>query len=490
MIVDFFKTRYNLGIIKKVLVMIVRWLSWLNCFLLGLALLLGLGGVVYWLKQPAEIFCGDLHSKECGLPKSAFELAEKVYQQAGESLLALQEAPPTMQLPDLRQQLIYCGKNGRPDAQSEHTLLHFAFNGNHKMVSSIAPKEKLYLVYSRKLSPGRYSFSENNEKTSLWIEATPVENEVQIQVSMENDKGERVSEPDTFAQFRLPEKEFSRFVGTSWEIGTFRVDGTLLARQRTRWFGGDRFLEKHGGEEFKDISGRQRVDFGENEDLYSVFIKVGDCLIWDQNRWKVVPPGEESLHHPLLVVKKIDERLMTFELWDVEGKGKILLNLLKSSEPWAVQNGQTLQHMFKFLGARTRTQCVFEINRERVILRPSDWLLLTPKGWKKLATEEEIDKYVNRKLSGTLFVFEGVSRKDERQIMSGTLYSPSRHECQPVELALQVGGKKPGLKEIKDKEGKEVAETTEHRAAPLTRVPEIGGRYAQPTSTSPTVLSK
>ncbi len=120
-------------------------------------------------------------------------------------------------------------------------------------------------------------------------------------------------------------------------------------------------------------------------------------MIWDNNRWKTAHPGKESLNHPLLVVKKIDDRLIVFELWDVEGKGKILLNLLKSSEPWAMQNTQALQSMFKFLGARTKTQCVFEINNERVTLSPSDWLLLTPKGWKILATEEEIDQYVNVK---------------------------------------------------------------------------------------------
>lgn len=449
--------------------MISRWLFWLNCGLLGLALVLGLAGAAYWLKQPAEIVCGNVRSKECGLPKGAFELTEQAYQQTGESLLALEESPPTMQLPDLRAQLVYYGKNGRPDAQSERTLLHFSLSGNNKAVASIAPKEKLYLVYDRKTGAGRYGFSENNEKTSLWIEALPIDNEVQVQVSMENDKGERVLEPESYAQLRLQEKEFSRYAGTSWEIGTFRVDGTLLARQRARWFGGDRFLEHHGGEDFKEIAGRQRIDFGENDDLYSVFVKVGDCLVWDQSHWKVVTPGEESLKHPLLVVKKVDERLMTFELWDVEGKGKLVLNLLKSSEPWAVQNAQTLQHMFKFLGARTRTQCVFEINRERVTLRPSDWLLLTPKGWKKLTSEEEIDQYVKRKLTGTLFVFEGITRKDEKQIMQGTLYSPARHESQFVELALQVGTKKPSAnKETKDKEAKEGTETAE-RIAPMTR---------------------
>ena len=456
--------------------MISHWLSWLNCTLIGLALLLGLAGGLFWFKRPAAITCTHPPSKECGLPKGAFELAEQAYHQVGVTLFALQEAPPTMQLPDLRQQLIYYGKNGRPDAQSTHTLLHFSLNGN-KTVVSTPPGEKLYLVYDRKSTPGRYGFSPQNEKTSLWIEGDPVDNEVQIQVTLENDKNEKIIEPEAFARFRLPEKEFIRYAGTNWEIGTFRVDGTLLARQRARWFGVDRFLKDHGGDDHNLNMNKQRVDFGEKDDLYSVFVNSGDCLIWDQNHWKAVTPGEESLESPLLTVKKIDERLMTFELWDVEGKGKILLNLLKSAEPWGVQNAQSLQNMFKFVGAHTRTQCIFEINHERVILRPSDWLLLTPKGWKKLSTEEEIDDYVKRKLSGTLFVFDGISRKDERQIMTGTLYSPARNDCQSIELALQARGPKPSH----SKESKQTTEAKEEeedddddddeeiKAPPITR---------------------
>ena len=220
---------------------------------------------------------------------------------------------------------------------------------------------------------------------------------------------------------------------------------------------------------------------GENENIYSVFVKLGDCLIWEQDHWKVVSPGEASLHHPLLVVKKADERLMTFELWDVEGKGKILLNLLKSTESWTMQNPQNLQRMFKFVGARTRTQCVFEINGERMVLCPFDWLLLTPKGWKKLSLEDEIDNYVKRKITGTLFVFEGISRKEERQMLKGILYSPTRTDFQSVELALQVGGIKPTA----IKEAKEAAETHGERAIPLIRSDEVN----QPAVKTPPVGS-
>ncbi len=458
--------------------MINQWLSWLNALLVSLAILLGVAATGFWLSRPSEINTPSPAAKKGGLPKSAFELPQENYNQLGQGILSLQQAAPSMQLPDLRQQLIYYGKNGRPDAHTNYTLLHFSLNGGNKAVISVRPENPLYLVYDRKIS--RYVFSPNNEKSSLWIEATPGENnEVQIKVTLENDKGEKVTEPESHAQFNLPEKEFIRYAGATWELGSYRVDGTLLARQKARWFGPDRFLEQHGGKEYQDMAARQRIDFGENDDIYSVFVKATDTLIWNQkeNRWQVVSPGEESLGHPLLVVKKIEDRLMTFELWDVEGKGKILLNLLKSTEPWAMQNAQSLQPMFKFVGARTRTQNVFEVNKERMVLSPSDWLLLTPKGWKKLATEEEIDNYVRRKVAGTLFVFEGIVRKDEKQVMKGTLYSPSRNDFQSVELALQVGGnnKTTAAKDVaKDnaKETKELAELNKaDKQAPLTRSP-------------------
>ncbi|MFI5344711.1 MAG: hypothetical protein ACHQUC_10900, partial [Chlamydiales bacterium] len=163
-------------------------------------------------------------------------------------------------------------------------------------------------------------------------------------------------------------------------------------------------------------------------------------------------PGEESLKHPLLVVKKIDDRLMSFELWDVDGKGKVALNLLKSSEPWAANNAQTVQKAFKFVGARTRTQCLFEINKERMVIRPSDWLLLTPQGWKKLDKEEDLDKFVQRKTTGMLFVFEGWTRKEDRQVMQGTLYNPTRSDCQTVELAVQQVTPKIAAKNVKEKD--------------------------------------
>ena len=414
-----------------------RLVKYLNASLLALCLLFSLSAAFLWLCRPNEIPEAEPRVIQSALPKSAFSLPAEAYSNIGEPILSLQYHPPTFRLPDLKNILVYYGKNGRPDAISAQSLLHLSLFGG-KESRSIAPGEKLYLVYNRKREGAgpKYTFSPQNEETSLWLEINPLHQEAQITVHMLDAKGKEVMEPEQVRTFSLPEKEFSRNMTQNWEIGKWRVDATLLARQRARWFGPDRFLEEHGGEEYQEAIGRQRIDFGEGDELYSVFVKLNDCLIYDKDRWRLVGPNDhDTLKHPLLVVKKIDERLMQLDLWDVQGKGKIGLNLLKSSENFVQQN---FDQIFKFLGARTRSQFVFEIDNERVLLRPKDWLLLTDEGWKKLSTVQEIDDYVSRKLVGTLFVFDEVFRKEDKQALRGTVYNQNRTESYPVELAMQL----------------------------------------------------
>ena len=141
---------------------------------------------------------------------------------------------------------------------------------------------------------------------------------------------------------------------------------------------------------------------------------------------------------------------MNLELWDAEGKGKAVMNLIKANEAWMPQN---LEQNFKFMGARTRSQFVFEINNERILLCPQDWLVLTQTGWKKLVTPKEIDDYVDRKVTGPLFVFDNIERKDDRQVIVGTLFNVARTETASVELPLQQNGNaaKPQTEDKKQK---------------------------------------
>lgn len=459
-----------------------KWLTFINaaiCLLIVVLMILAFG---YWLAKPSRIPVNTAAVVKRALPKSTFLQPKEAYEAIGKSIFSLKYSPMTMQLPDLRKHLIFYGKNDRPDAKDARSLLHFAFVGN-KSLTSMSPNEKMYVLYDRNVTPPQYIFSPGNEETSLWIQATATEREATVKVHMKNDQGQIIQDPWSHAQFTIPQKEFVR-TGTPWEIGKWRVDGSLLARQKARWYGMDRFLENHGGKEYSQDINKQRLDFGEGNEIYSVFVDMSDGLIWNNEKWNVVKPGTDSLGYPLLMIKKIDDRLMQLELWDVDGQSKIALNLLKSSEPWMPQN--VLQN-FKFLGSRTRSQFVFEVNKERMLLSPKDWLILTPNGWKKLNTPEEVDDYVNRKLVGILFVFDGIERKDDQQYIKGTLYNSSRSESKPVEIPITP--KPIGRRKGDSKEKEEEMQTAPKPDVPPNS-PEVKFPSSMPAMPVNTVLPK
>lgn len=409
-----------------------EWLNWINYGVAGMALLLLLAalflvvGTGHFNEMPEEVI---VHAKE---PVSAFEQPESAYHAIGEPAVKLNSTPLGLQLPDLRKVLNYNGKNGRPDADPKTTFLNFGLVGMPG-VMAIAPKKPTYIFYDKRLK--RYEFSPENAETPLWIEISPDGNQATVLVRIKDEEGKTLANPAANAQFSLPEKPVVRD-STLWEVGKQRVDGTLLARQKARWYGPDRFFERHGGQEYEHKVDRQRIDFGEGENIYSVFVQNGDSLVWDDGHWENVKPGPETLGKPLMVVKKVEERLMSFELWDNDGKTKVILNLLKSPE--AAPAANTLQS-FKFVGSRTRSQFVFEVNKKRIMLSPHDWLLQTDKAWKKLATVKEIDDYVEGKTPGLLFIFDGVEKREDKQVLVGTLFNKSRSDFQKIEMVMESG---------------------------------------------------
>lgn len=413
--------------------MLNKWLFWINSTIGGLIGLFILGTLFLSFTRPDEISITDPSLTKRALPSCAFAMHKSACD-AIEKTFDLKFSPMTIQLPDFRNQLIYYGKNGRPDAQPDQTVLHFGFAGN-QVPFSFQSGERLYLVYENKKVPGQsHVLSPNNAETPIWIEAIARGSDAFVSVKMKNENGEIIQEPSAHAQFTLPEKEAPRS-GKTWEIGKWRVDGSLLARQKARWSGLDIFLDRHGGEEYKGYQGKHRIDFTDEEQTYSAYVGVNDSLIFENDRWKTMQPGKDSREFPLMVVKKFDDRLVNFELWDIGGKNKVALNLLKSNEPW---NPQNVPENFKYMGARTRSQYIFEIDGERVFLKPKDWLLQTNEGWIKLDTPELIDDYVDRKLTGILFVFDGVEYKDDSHILMGVMFNASRTDMQPVELPIKL----------------------------------------------------
>lgn len=413
-----------------------------NFGLIGSIIGLVIAALTFTIQNPKTISLFEPEGNLEGIPKNSFAALGTHIDALGKGILTLDVSPPTMQLPDLRQTLTYYGRNGRPDAPKEKASLHFSTSGSRSL-GSVSPGDPLYLIYQDQ----QYSLSPNNAETSLWISSHPNQTEASIQVHLSNENGDMIHGNTPVSLFKLTQKEFPHVGQDPWEIGKWRVDGTLLARQRARWYGSDCFLERHGGHEFHSLAGKQRIDFTDDEDTYTVYVGLNDVLLWNQNHWEAADEENNTQKVPVMVVKKIDGRLMSLELWDVDGQRKVHLNLLKCPENFSTQN---IQADFKFIGSRTRTQFLFDVHDQRLLIKPKDWLLLTEEGWKKLSTSQEIDDFVSHKMAGLLLVIDEIGRKDDRQVLFATLFNPNRTEMQTVALPMQPSGtlteKKPSKK--------------------------------------------
>src|SRR5690606_33483591 len=94
-----------------------------------------------------------------------------------------------------------------------------------------------------------------------------------IRAFMKNESGEIVRTPPVNAEFILDQKDVIPFNRpTNWEVGKFKVDGTLFSRQKAKWWGPDKFLQMHGGPEYEEKSSKQRIEFGEGADAYTVYL--------------------------------------------------------------------------------------------------------------------------------------------------------------------------------------------------------------------------
>jgi len=397
--------------------------------LLAAGSLLFLAGalLIFGLRSPEKLVQPKIAVQERGIPKNAFQRPQESYQQIKEPFVSLQFAAPNLPLPDLRNILTYYGTNRRPDADPAQRLL-FLTLGDAKQIFSAVAGQPVYL----QVGHGKYALSPNNAETALWLTAAPTGSGALINLRMKGVDGELISEPKERATFPLIEKPLTT-AATPWTLGDWRVDGALFARQKAKWVGPDLFLEAHGGNDYQAMQGKQRIDFGEGEDLYSVFAEPKDVLIWKDNRWQQAVPGLKTRPYPLVEFKNITDRILTSELWDREGKTKITLNLLRTQEPMQQVD---LSKDFQFMGARTRLHFMFNVDKKREIVGPEDWFLQTPEGWRKLTKVSDIDAYVHREITGPLLVIDSLNTDQKQKVLRATLYNSLRSEAVPIELPL------------------------------------------------------
>lgn len=427
----------------------MRWIQFVNITLLAITALC-IGSIVLIARSETDYHEVIPVGEKACLPSNPFDQESKIASDET-SLFFLNWTPPKMLLPDLRHEVIYQGKNERPDVQADLPIFHILLKG---VEESRPVKEgmRLYLLYDGKYSErfleqtqftekmntsgqpiwgeiasseGHYSFSPNNAPSSLWLEVIAQGEQVKVTVNMLDDQGDRIQSPVQYKEFCLNHQKRRQ---APWELGKYRVDSSLLIRQKARWVGSDRFLELHGGDDFAFTTDKQRIDFA---DQYSCFVGVNSYLVWKEGQWQTPKESENTIGSPLIRVKKITDKMMSLDLWDAEGLSKTSLNLVCAKE--RTSNSSEFEDL-NFVGAKTWGQFLVESHGARFTCRPNDWLVYTDEGWSKLDSPEAIDEYVERKTVGPLLVLEKLKKKNGRQYLVGHVFNATRTQVEAVEL--------------------------------------------------------
>lgn len=379
-----------------------------------------------FLRQPTEIFEDEdttllLEDRKAF---SKFELSPPEF----EAMFGFNQPSLPIQTPNLSLKLNYWGTNIRPDIKEGDKAGAFSWKEGGEAFLLFENKKNYLIPTRQEKTP--YEISVQSTKTPLFLEVSLSEKEAIITVGMTEDEGAKLTD----TTFRIAKNEGMRAIGQQGMLGDLKVDGSLLIRQKARWFGKDLFLENHGGDEYAAYAGKERIVFHKEDQQYPFYLKEKEFLYWFEDFWvaeEQLPPEINPLSLPLLELNKQEERILRFFLWGPEGKYSFPMTLVKMPAPWIPLN---YINQFKFLGIRSKQAWNFEIGGERKTLRPSEWLLKQEDKWIILETETQIDDYVDGRLLGELVVLSRLGRKEGKQVIFGHIFNAQRSEKVDFEL--------------------------------------------------------
>ena len=367
-----------------------------------------------WLPQGVVLFAAFLFSitwlVSLGLqnPSSA-SLSRKVpfplfdEMKIGKGPFAISMKGVSSEFESLVKELVVIGKNRRPDSGALSMIsLGFKTSGAQQQIIS---GQKLYLA----AVGGSYTFTD--EKTDLTICPLPM------------------TGSDVLIQIETPSKK-EGVVLTSCPLfeRSLEDESYVQTLKKGKMWPTDLFLHQWGGEEYRDLSSKHKVEI----DHQVYFLSVGDLLWWDGSQWKM---GQGALEDaPLAKLITTSSQGMVFEVWDPSGflSSHITMDLQSSKAPQRVEEAITS------VRPRSPSEITCQLGKRRVIVKEGDWWIKTDRRWRALKTAEDLEAFLHHDIQGELFIFEKIENVKGRTVVKGRCFDQMRSESQPLSLVINT----------------------------------------------------
>ena len=401
------------------LTVIFKSLSLLNRMILALtSAILLIFLVNFFRTSEIEVF-KSVRKEEKKLSASRFD-----YGKIGRGAFALRSEIQKFPFPNLSGEVLFLGKNTRPDATLYNVKLHIGLKGDEKTLKAV-PGQKLYLSYNE----GILCFAK--DPTPLWIK--PYLNEkretwIEMGIRLVSEVNEVLLD-----EVRTFEIENALKRNPPSEVSDPGLAKGVEAMKKAKWWAPDRLFEVYGGENYGKLTGKERLEFEEEKGAHILYVKEGDRFVWKEGKWRAFP---STNRYPMAHLISVSPYKIEWELWDVTG-----LEWVKVAHSKERARGINLrvEGIFTRMRQRTTSRISCRVDNKAVILKKGDWIVHTTTGWHILKNLKEVEEILNFKVRGELFVFDGMEKVDGKSVFCGALFDQMRTQIQHVRLPTARG---------------------------------------------------
>ncbi|MCY3974558.1 MAG: hypothetical protein OXF02_03320 [Simkaniaceae bacterium] len=325
----------------------------------------------------------------------------------------------------LEKELFLPACDAETETEGSCVRIGFATSGR---IEKLRLGKRVYLAYSDPSGP-----SLSKTITPLWIiphfEApSGIRIEAGLLLPDEgNGEGRRFCERAFFHPARSPGMHPTKEEGA--DLSSMRE---ALARGKA--YGRDLLFATYGGAFYRQRTTHERVEPGDATHT-SFYLKRGDGLVWKEARFVREEPG--SHHLPEARVRAITDSEIEWLLREVAGEeGTIFIQKKENTPPPA----NLMEETFSEVRKRTASRTSCRLKGKKVVLKPGDWLLHTPRGWHVADTLREVEAVLHFRWGGELFVFDGIEERGGRSCIKGTLFNPPRTQKRVIVLPIPLRG--------------------------------------------------
>ncbi len=364
------------------------------------------------------------------------------YDEIGKGSLSLNAARSAQFIPWLGSELLLLGYNTRPDSRSlePQLLLGVKAIGEEKVVKL---GETVFLSELDKEKEGKKAVQFSKTSTALSVKPLSFgRNSVNFEVCRFHPE-EQIEERTELALVTASEAMKRRY-----SIHQKSEAGFAKTIKEAKHWGKDRLLETRGGEEYRHLKEREKLQFADATGVYVCFVKAGDFLIWNEGRWRVATQSELSSTLPIAQVKIATPRSVEIEFWDETG---FYHQIQKMDAQPAPKQGGRESSLFSSIRLRNNSAVTCIAGKRRLVLREGDWLLKTASGWRNLKTVQQIDDCITHRLIGELFIFEGIEASQGKSVVKGQFFDAMRTQMHSLALPVSQDKKSSKTKERRSK---------------------------------------